>query len=54
MKFDDKAHFNKIGFMASDCYYANDDRANNKKMSMRGGAREVAAQLNDEHNNRME
>ena len=49
MKNDDRTFFNEIGIKSSDCYYVNDDKVERHKKSLRGGAREVANKLNEDH-----
>ena len=54
MKQDDRTYFKDVGIKSSDCYYVNDDKVEARKLSLRGGSRTVAAQLNDEHNTMIE
>ena len=54
MKLDDRKHFQEVGIKSSDVYYVNDDKVERHKQSLRGGAREVAIKLNEEHQNRID
>ena len=49
MKLDDRKHFQEVGVKSSDVYYVNDDKVEMHKKSLRGGAREFANKLNEEH-----
>ena len=48
-KEDERAEFNRIGLKASDIYYVNEDRKAAANAALKGGAREVAEKLRQDH-----